>query len=122
MMGMTKILIAIVVAMLVYLALLSYKAWRQERKNRALDYLLNGHTPTKKERRQIQNEECILESTIMGMEGDKVYIGKLSKPSRTPKNGDFASEDGLTYFFYDGKWRRIINDMPQIDYRIKYNW
>lgn len=117
---MTKILMAVVVAILVHIAWLTYKARRLERKNRALDDFLHGHTPTKKEHRQIENEECILESTIMGMECPKTYIGKLSELKRSPKEGDIASKDNETYFYTNGKWRRVIDDLPRIDYRIRY--
>lgn len=117
---MTKILIAVVVAMLVHMAWLTYKARRLERKNRALNDFLHGHTPTKKEQRQIENEECILQTTIMGMGCPMTYVGKLSELKRMPKEGDFASDGKEIHFYTNGKWRRIIDDMPRIDYRIRY--
>ena len=118
---MTKILIAVLLAMIVHLVVLTYKARRLERKNKALDSFLHGHTPTKKEQKQIQNEECILQSTLFGLVCTMRYVGKLSELKSKPKDGDFATDGNEMYFYYNGKWRKVIYDLPQIDYRIRYN-
>ena len=99
--------------MISYLVKLIYKLFRTEQKNKALDEFLHGHNPTKKEKKQIQNEEEILKSSLYG-QSRLTYVGRFEDYRKKPIEGDVATKDKDFYIYQNGKWKKIVNDLPQI--------
>ena len=110
---MENILVLVLAIMISYLVILTYKLFRTEQKNKELDEFLHGHNPTKKEKKQIQNEEVILLSSLYG-QSRLTYVGRFEDYRKKPIEGDFARKDEEFYIYHNGKWKKIVDDLPRI--------
>ena len=65
--------------------------------------------------------DVVRESELMTSDLTFNYIGSMDNPVKKEfKDGYISSKDGELYLYKEGKWYMIVNDLPHIDYRLKY--
>lgn len=124
---MIIILITIIVLIVLYH---SYQLYKQHRANKELKELyMKRFGESERVERLIREkpENIILATEICESKIPLRYIGRFDSLDKvSAKNGDCATMNELQYWYKDGKWYEVVDDLSYLqsctfgDYRIRY--
>ena len=116
---MTDIAIVLVILINMVTIWITYKANKKQKK---IDEFLMKQIAEKERIKQLIREKpdnVVLQSALVTSDMTFTYVGSMNNPVKKElKDGHIASKDGELYLYKDDKWYMILNDLPQIDYRI----
>ena len=118
---MTNIVIVIVILINIVNIWLFYQANKEQKKIEK--FLMEQIAEKERIMKLIKKapDNAVLQSELVASDMTFTYVGNMDNPVKKElKDGYIATKDSEFYLYKDGKWYMIINDMPHIDYKIKY--
>ena len=100
--------------------------YQANKKQKKIEEFLMRQIAKKEHIKQLIKEKdgnVVLQSALVTSDMTFTYVGSMNNPVKKElKDGYIASNDndGELYLYKDDKWSLILNDLPQIDYRINY--
>ena len=118
---MTDIAIVLVILINMVTIWITYQANKKQKK---IEEFLMRQIAEKERIKQLIKEKdgnVVLQSALVTSDMTFTYVGSMDNPVKKElKDGCIASKDRELYLYKDDKWYMILNDLPQIDYRINY--
>ena len=110
---MTIILLSVALAILCNICYMDYK---QRKANKRLNDIYNRRRAKEDRRRRLIKEKpdnVIFQTELIEAENPLHFVGRLeSLKGVRGDDGDFALVGDIEYYYKDGKWYELVNDMP----------
>ena len=116
---MTIILLGVVLAILYQMG---YSAYKESRANKRLNEIYQ-HRKEREDRKMrliAEKPDNVIFASDLNKDTPLMFVGSFKSLNGVKgKNGDLANVDGIEYFYKDGEWYALVDDVSHLN-RLRY--